>query len=115
LKGTHTVRAGVEAKPLPWLSLRVGGGYRSNVLNKDYDFVAFSEPVADTMWYASAGVGFRLNRAISIDLAYQYRNTQYSDYYSFYTKLGDNTPNESPSYGLDLINHNIALTFAFRF
>lgn len=124
LKGTHTVRAGVEAKPLPWLSLRVGGGYRSNVLNKNYDFVAFSEPVADTMWYASAGVGFRLNRAISIDLAYQYRNTRYSDYYSFYTKLDedpnasqllDENPNASPSYGLDLINHNIALTFAFRF
>ncbi len=114
LKGTHTVRAGVEAKPLPWLALRVGGGYRSNVLNKNYDFVAFSEPVADTMWYASAGVGFRLNRAISIDLAYQYRNTRYSDYYSFYTNLDEN-PNASPLYGLDLINHNIALTFAFRF
>ena len=114
LKGTHTVRAGVEAKPLPWLSLRVGGGYRSNVLNKNYDFVAFSEPVADTIWYASAGVGFRLNRAISIDLAYQYRNTRYSDYYSFYTKSGD-ISNASPLYGLDLINHNIALTFAFRF
>ncbi len=114
LKGTHTLRAGVEAKPLPWLALRVGGGFRSAVLNKEYDFVAFSEPVADKMWYASAGVGFRISEVTSIDLAYQYRNTRYSDYYSFYTKLGD-IPNESPKYGLDLINHNIALTFAFRF
>ncbi len=114
LRGVHTIRAGVEAKPLPWLALRVGGGYRSKVLNKNYDFVAFSEPVADTLWYASAGVGFRLSQVTSIDLAYQYRNTRYSDYYSYRTQLGD-TPNASPLYGLDLINHNIALTFAFRF
>jgi hypothetical protein len=114
LRGTHTVRGGIEAKPVPWFALRVGGGYRSSVLNSDYDFVAFSEPVADTFWYASAGVGFRLSEQTSIDLAYQYRNTRYSDYYSFYTKLGD-TPNASPLYGLDIVNHNIALTFAFRF
>ena len=114
LRGTHTVRGGIEAKPVPWFALRVGGGYRSSVLNSDYDFVAFSEPVADTFWYTSAGVGFRLSEQTSIDLAYQYRNTRYSDYYSFYTKLGD-TPNASPLYGLDIVNHNIALTFAFRF
>lgn len=114
LKGVHTIRAGVEAKPLPWLSLRVGGGYKSNVLSAEYDFVAFSEPVADRLWYASAGLGFRLGQVTSIDLAYQYRNTRYSDYYSFYTQIGD-TPNYSPIYGLDIIRHNIALTFAFRF
>ena len=114
LKGVHTVRAGVETKPLPWLALRVGGGYRSKVLNKDYDFVAFSEPIADKLWYVSAGIGFRLSKVTSMDLAYQYRNTRYSDYYSFHTNLG-NVANASPLYGLDLINHNIALTFAFRF
>ena len=114
LKGTHAVRGGIEAKPMPWFAVRVGGGYRSSVLKNNYDFVAFSEPVADTVWYASAGVGFRLSEVTSIDLAYQYRNARYSDYYSFYTKLGD-TPNASPLYGLDVVNHNIALTFAFRF
>ena len=114
LKGTHTIRAGIEAKPMPWLALRVGGGYKSKVLRDDYNFVAFSEPVADSMWYASAGLGFRLSKVTSIDLAYQYRNTRYSDYYSFYTNWND-TLNESPKYGLDLISHNIAVTFAFRF
>lgn len=114
LKGVHTVRAGVEAKPIPWLSLRVGGGYRTNVLRDNYNFVYYSEPIAGDMWYASAGLGFRLGKVTSIDLAYQYRNTRYSDYYSFYTKLGD-TPNMSPLYGLDILNHNVALTFAFRF
>ena len=114
LQNTHTIRAGIEAKPLPWLSLRVGGGYRSKLFANTYDFVAFSEPVADKMWYASAGLGFRLGDVTSIDLAYQYRNNRYTDYYSFHTQLGD-IPNASPLYGLDILNHNIALTFAFRF
>lgn len=114
LKGVHTIRAGVEAKPLPWLSLRVGGGYSSKVLNDNYDFVALSEPMANTSWYASAGVGFRLSEVTSIDLSYQYRKTQYTDYYSFYTNL-NGTPNASPLYGLDMLKHNVALTFAFRF
>lgn len=114
LKGTHTIRAGIEAKPLPWLSLRVGGGYRGKVLKSKYDFVAFSEPVEDRVWYASAGLGFRLGEVTSIDVAYQYRDARYSDYYSFYTRnsVGENA---SPIYGLDIIKHNIALTFAFRF
>ena len=115
LKGVHTIRAGVEAKPLPWLALRVGGGYKSRVLKANYDVVAFSEPVADTMWYASAGLGFRLSKTTSIDLAYQYRNNRYSDYYSFYTEYEVGKPNASPAYGLDILNHNIALSFAFRF
>lgn len=114
LRNTHTLRGGLEVKPAPWLSLRAGGGFRTKVLSNNYDFVDFSEPIADKMWYASAGLGFRLGKVTSIDLAYQYRNTRYSDYYSFYTKLGD-TPNASPLYGLDIISHNIALTFAFRF
>lgn len=114
LQGTHTVRGGIEVKPLPWLSLRAGGGYKTKVLTNSYDFVAFSEPVADKMWYASAGLGFRLGDVTSIDLAYQYRNTRYTDYYTFYTQLGD-IPNASPLYGLDIINHNVAVTFAFRF
>ena len=49
LNGVHTIRAGVEAKPLPWLSLRVGGGYKTNVMRGEYDFVSFSEPVAENI------------------------------------------------------------------
>ena len=114
LKGVHTLRAGVEAKTAPWLSLRVGGGLKSKVLQENYDFIAFSEPMENSSWYASAGLGFRLGRVTSIDIAYQYRKIEYSDYYSFYTKLGE-TPNHSAQYGLDMLKHNIAVTFAFRF
>ena len=114
LKGVHTLRAGVEARLLPWLALRTGGGFKSRVLRNEYDFVAFSEPVANNMWYVSAGLGFRLSEVTSIDLAYQYRSTRYSDYYSFYT-INASGVNSSPIYGLDTLNHNVALTFAFRF
>ena len=114
LRNTHTLRAGVEAKALPWLALRVGGGFRRRILKKDFDTVRFSEPMADKYWYASAGIGFRLGEVTSIDLAYQYRNTRYTDYYSYHTE-NEYGVNESAIYGLDLINHNIALSFAFRF
>ena len=114
LKGVHIVRAGIEAKPTPWLSLRVGGGYKTGILRPNYDYVALSEPIDDTSWYASAGLGFRLGKVTSIDLAYQYRNIRYSDYYAYRTQLGA-IPNASPLYGLDIMKHNIAMTFAFRF
>jgi hypothetical protein len=114
LRNTHTLRAGIEGKLLPWLALRAGGGFRSRILKKDFDTVRFSEPMADKYWYASAGIGFRLGEVTSIDLAYQYRNTRYSDYYSYHTE-NEYGVNESAIYGLDLINHNIALSFAFRF
>ena len=114
LKSVHTLRTGIEAKPVPWLSLRVGGGIKTKVLSKDYDFVAFSEPVENSSWYASTGVGFRCGKVTSIDLSYQYRSIKYSDYYSYFTQLGD-IPNHSPLHGLDMLKHNFAVTFAFRF
>ena len=114
LKGVHTLRAGIEAKPVPWLSLRVGGGIKSKVLRNNYNFVAFSEPVENSSWYASTGVGFRCGEVTSIDISYQYRSIKYSDYYSYFTQLGD-IPNHSPLHGLDMLKHNFAVTFAFRF
>ena len=114
LLGVHSVRGGIEIKPAPWLSLRAGGGLNSNVMANNFDFVRFSEPINDTSWFASAGLGFRLGKVTSIDIAYQYINSRYTDYYSFYTQIGD-VPNHSPLYGLDILKHNIALTFAFRF
>ena len=114
LKGVHTLRTGIEAKPVPWLSLRVGGGIKSKVFRKNYDFVAFSEPVENSSWYASTGIGFRCGKVTSIDLSYQYRSIKYSDYYSYFTQLGD-IPNHSPLHGLDMLKHNFAVTFAFRF
>jgi long-subunit fatty acid transport protein len=114
LLGVHYLRGGIEVKPAPWLSLRAGGGLNSNIMADNYDSIRFSEPINDYSWYASAGLGFRLGKVTSVDLAYQYINSRYTNYYSFYTQLGD-VPNCSPLYGLDIIKHNVALTLAFRF
>ena len=111
LKGVHHARAGIEVKPISMLALRVGGGYTSGILNEG---IVLGEPVLNSMWSLSAGIGVRVSKVTSIDLAYQYRKEENSDYYTFYSENSQGV-NASGLYGLDLLRHNIALTFAFRF
>lgn len=86
-KGQHTFRAGVEAKPLPMLALRVGYNYTtalfdafdaSNADANAYKSLSPSAARTDTEYsnsYAkqsiSAGLGFR-SRYFYADVAYQY-------------------------------------------
>lgn len=111
-RNQHIVRAGIEAKPLPIMALRVGGGYLWRVTN-DKDPI-FTEPVRNGGWYCSAGLGFRVSRVVSIDVAYQFRHNDYTKYDTYYSE-NDLGVNSSPIYGLDVDNHNVALTFGFRF
>ncbi len=111
-RNQHIVRAGIEAKPLPIMALRVGGGYLWSV-TQDKGTI-FTEPVRDGGWYCSAGIGFRVSKVVSIDVAYQFRHDNYSLYDTYYSE-NDLGVNSSPVYGLDIDNHNIALTFGFRF
>ena len=111
LKGVHHARAGIEVKPISMLALRVGGGYTSGVIREGR---IFGEPIMDAMWSLSAGIGVRVSKVTSIDLAYQYRKEKNTDYYTFYSENSQGV-NSSTLYGLDLLRHNIALTFAFRF
>ena len=111
IRGRHTVCGSIEAKIVPAVALRAGGGYSSRIVNAEY---IFGEPVLNNKWYLSAGIGFRLGRVTSIDIAYQYNKEQYTDYYSFFSEnsLGVNS---SPRYGLELTRHNLAVTFGFKF
>lgn len=111
-RGQHIVRGGIEAKPTPAIALRVGGGYLSRVTNIPDPI--FTEPLMNGAWYCSAGIGFRVSRVVSIDVAYQFRRNKYSDYDSYYSKNSIGV-NRSPVYGLDIDNHNIALSFGFKF
>lgn len=111
-RNQHIVRAGIEAKPLPIMALRVGGGYLWRVTN-DKDPI-FTEPVRNGGWYCSAGLGFRVSRVVSIDVAYQFRHNDYTKYDTYYSE-NDLGVNSSSIYGLDMDNHNVALTFGFRF
>jgi hypothetical protein len=94
------------------MALRVGGGYLWRVTNDKEPI--FTEPVRNGSWYCSAGLGFRVSRVVSIDVAYQFRHNDYTKYDTYYSE-NDLGVNSSPIYGLDMDNHNVALTFGFRF
>lgn len=110
-RNQHILRAGIEAKPAPMVALRVGGGYLWRTVAED---LIFSEPVMNGGWYCSAGIGFRLSKVVSIDLAYQFRHNQYSNYETYYTSYNGGE-NYSPVYGLNINNHNVAMSFGFKF
>ena len=112
-RGSHTVRGGVEVKPHPVFALRVGGGYIDRMVRSTNTI--FSEPVTQDAWYCTAGVGFRLSRMVSLDLAYSYRSETNSDYYLYYSVADSGASNESRLYSTDYTRHNVALTLGVRF
>ena len=111
-RGQHTVRAGIEVRPTPAFALRIGGGYITRATR--FADMIFTEPIIKDAWYASAGLGFRLSKVTSIDVAYQFRKNKYTDYNTFYSDSGNGII-ESPIYGLTSSNHNVAVSFGFRF
>lgn len=119
-KGTSTIRGGVEVKPLPILSLRVGGGYTDSMLRDGNFYVDdpyASQPVVVKSHYFTAGVGFNLGRNTVLDLAYQYLSQTQSQYRMFFSL--DESQHELVTYtGLydtSLTRHYIAMTLGFRF
>lgn len=114
MKGSHTIRAGIEVKPVPLFALRVGGGYTSRMVARD---VMFSESVPVDAWYCTAGMGFRLSSIVYLDLAYSYRKDDYTDYRLYYAVNSANASdvNQSGEFSTDYSRHNIALTLGFRF
>lgn len=89
LKGVHTLRLGVEAKPIPELSLRAGYNYSSAVYNKDaYKELSPYTTRTDTQYANSrakntfsVGFGYKLSNFYA-DVAYMY-SMQKADFYSF--------------------------------
>lgn len=89
LNGQHTIKAGVEFKPIPSVSLRLGYNWVSSPFNKNaYRQLAIDDPETETAftnWKATnrltCGVGFRFKGGY-FDLAYQYQ-IQKGDFYAF--------------------------------
>src|SRR5699024_10291523 len=82
-RGTNTVRAGVEVKPLPILALRAGGGYTDSMF-KDGSLY-FNAPYTTESYYFSAGVGVSLSRAVTLDVAYQNLTEKQTAYQLFFS------------------------------
>ena len=117
-KGANTLRAGVEVKPLPVLSLRAGYGLAGSALRNAQDLY-YNSPTVYKTECLSAGVGVQLGR-VSLDLAYQnlkYYRTEYLLYYALHTPRGGQSyfDTASPIYKSDLDRSLVVLTMAFKF
>lgn len=111
-KGANLVRVGAEFKPLPMLALRAGFGYMGSMLRDEKAIT--STPMAKQMLYGSAGIGIMFTPGISLDLAYSYSTTDYTEYmlYSFESPEGINA---SRNFKTEMNRHSAAATLSFRF
>ena len=114
-RGTNTVRAGVEVKPLPILALRAGGGYTDSMF-KDGSLY-FNAPYTTESYYFSAGVGVSLSRAVTLDVAYQNlteKQTAYQLFFSLDQQTGE-MKTFSGLYDTKYTRHFVSMTLGFRF
>lgn len=114
-RGTSTIRAGVEFKPLPRMALRVGAGYTDSMLKNREDY--YDSPLTYETRYITAGVGFNLSRYVTLDLAYQNVTDKQSSYRLFYS-IDRGTSDFFTSTGLfdtKSKRHNVAMSLVFRF
>ena len=119
-RSTNTVRGGVEVRPVPRFALRAGGGYTDSML-RDRDFYTddayASQPLTVESWYLSAGMGITLSRTVTLDLAYQYKKDQLSQYQLFFSRFeqGGDFLTYSGRYDTQLTRHFVTMTLGFRF
>jgi hypothetical protein len=134
LKGVHTLKAGVEMRPDPMLSVRLGYNFVSPVYAGNSE--AYRSPRVNSpgVYYASttdytnwksthritAGIGTKIDN-LSLDLAYQYSVTNgdffpFSDgeYYRDDTK-GVYIENIANAKGVDFKRHQVMLTLGYTF
>lgn len=114
-KGTNTLRAGIEIKPIPLMALRVGGGFTGSMFKDRNNY--YDMPLTYRTSYVSAGIGFNLSRAVSLDLAYQYMTSDQTPYQLFYS-LDRSSGVFYDSTGLfntKSTRHNAVMSLAFHF
>jgi hypothetical protein len=126
LKGVHTVRAGLEYKPVSAFALRLGYNYSTtaykdnamkwlpqNSLNTDTDFAN-----TKAMQTVTAGLGYR-GKMFYMDLAYKL-NAYKADFYPFFNELaanGGQTMYDVTPAATEVSNlrHQVLLTLGIRF
>lgn len=119
-QATNSLRVGAEIKPLPFLALRVGGGFTDSML-KERDTYTYGVntgmPVTYESSYLSAGLGLVLSRGVSLDIAYQNVSDKMNGYQLFFSQDYDTGDLKTWSgvYETSLTRHYIAMTLNFRF
>ena len=113
-KGSSTLRAGVEIKPLQFLALRVGYGLNDGALRNAYS-AYYNRPHTYRVACYSAGIGFAIGRA-TLDLAYQHLVQSQTSYLLYYAlDEGGQFDTASPYYSSEYKRDNVILTLGFRF
>ena len=119
-QATNSLRVGAEIKPLPFLALRVRGGFTDSML-KERDTYTYGVntgmPVTYESSYLSAGLGLVLSRGVSLDIAYQNVSDKMNGYQLFFSQDYDTGDLKTWSgvYETSLTRHYIAMTLNFRF
>ncbi len=117
-KGSNTIRAGVEVKPIERLAIRAGYGYSGSQLRDDAtNYILYSTPVIYRTDYLSAGLGFAISPSVRVDAAYQYITARTTDYRLFFAEnlIDSSMGDYSGVFSTDLRNHNIALSLTVKF
>ena len=115
LRGQHTLKVGLEYKPVEALSLRCGYNYVSSPFKKDaYRTIGYDSYYTETDWTNwgdihrfTVGLGYRY-RGGYFDLAWQYQ-AQKGDFYAF-----DNGAEFKPT-KIDANRSQLMATLGFRF
>ena len=127
IRGQHTLRLGIEVKPIESLSLRAGYNYITSIYKPGAFWDAAVSPqsyVPQAVDYptslqylnltdthiATAGLGYRAKK-FYVDLAYKYR-IQNGDYYAFSSA---HTGSEMNAIPVNLSRHSISATIGFKF
>lgn len=129
LKGVHTLKVGLEFKPVPILALRAGYNYISAAFEEnafrdgslESPGVGYATSTDYTNWKATnrftLGAGIKASKNFNIDLAYQYSKTN-GDFFPFMSYSGDSNPsNNCVANGTSVTNHRSQLlaTLTYRF
>ena len=139
MRGTHTVRVGLEANATPNLAFRLGYNLSTSPFEKDiyYDQYTLNSAAMNhttgtnymrmgTTNIITLGMGYR-SKNFYIDFAYKLRN-QFADFYAFDTSFAETLNNtqfvrNNPNYAdvtidpvnVNLTRHAITCTLGFKF
>ena len=104
LKGVHTLKLGVEVKPVPDVAIRAGYNYQSAIYDKSNGYKDYVEHTHNSYYCAAFctsndytnwggtnrltfGLGFALTKNLNLDLSYQYA-FQKGEYHPYATTSG---------------------------
>lgn len=127
LKGVHTLKLGMEYKPIQSLSFRLGYNFVSAVFNEDgfrdgsiaSPGTAYATSTDYTNWKSTnrftLGVGYQIKK-FSVDLAYQYSQTdgEFFPFMSYYAQNASESNVAEVSH-VSFKRNQLLLTLGYRF